>query len=58
MHNLDGPFAVGDDDEGLGPRDELGQGQPWDHRDYGSNVTSPQPEYGNANDERDAWGGK
>ncbi|THW59743.1 DUF300-domain-containing protein [Aureobasidium pullulans] len=58
-HNLNEPFTVGDDDdEDEESQDELGQGKPWDSRDYGSNVTSPQPEYGSFNDERNAWGGR
>lgn len=54
------PFAVGDDDDGEDeqPRDEAGQEQPWDHENYGSAVTSPQPEYGSFNEERSAWGGR
>lgn len=58
-HNLNQPFTVGDDDgEDQEPQDELDHDQPWDSRDHGSNVTSPQPEYGSFNDERNAWGGR
>ena len=57
-HNLDEPFTVGDDDEDQEPQDELDHDQPWEAREHGSNVTSPQPEYGSFNDERNAWGGR
>ncbi|KAH0090748.1 DUF300-domain-containing protein, partial [Aureobasidium melanogenum] len=57
-HNLNQPFAVGDDEEDEEPQDELDRDQPWDARDHGSSVTSPQPEYGSFNDERNAWGGR
>lgn len=58
MHNTDGPFKIGeDDDEEEEPRDELGQKQPWEHRDYDESTSQqPTPEYGSFNEERNAWG--
>lgn len=52
-HNLDTPFAVGEDegDEGV---DELGQHQPWDRRRFAETETRSH-DYGNFHEERNAW---
>lgn len=51
-HNLDTPFAVGEDeDEGV---DELGHEQPWEHRRYGQTDTRSH-DYGSLEAERNAW---
>lgn len=59
MHNLDTPFAVGDESEGSDAepsRDELGQEQPWEHKDYSNtSLAQPSPEYGSLNEERHVW---
>lgn len=66
MHNMDMPFTIGDDEdedgdedkpeqdtEPHGSTDELGQGQPWENREYGESSRTPQ--YGSFKDERNAW---
>lgn len=59
-HNLDAPFAVGDDEdsgEGAGESEEQSR---WEHRDYereeergGANMSS---RYGSFREERNVWG--
>ena len=63
-HNLDAPFAVGDNEEENNPdRDALvsEEAQQWEDRDYGkdqgrdgSHQASPQ--YGSFREERNVWG--
>lgn len=60
-HNMDSPFAVGDETEDSDQegRDEVGQDQPWAHKDYGESSSSSSKkqnaEYGSFNEERSAW---
>jgi len=59
MHNLDEPFAVGDESEEseTDDRDELGQERPWERKDYGESSSKQRtPEYGSLNEERNVWG--
>ena len=60
MHNLDTPFAVGEDDEEAiedESSDELGQDKPWESRNYSDKGKSnAKPSYGSFNDERNVWG--
>lgn len=58
-HNLDAPFAVGDDDEDGGQQsddstDELGRHQPWDRRRFAESDTRSH-DYGSFHEERNAW---
>ncbi|KAG8626456.1 hypothetical protein KVT40_005401 [Elsinoe batatas] len=55
-HDLDSPFAVGDDEDGRSDnsQDEMGHHQPWDHRRFAESDTRSH-DYGSFHEERSAW---
>lgn len=61
QHNLDSPFAIGDEDEEQhrdeGSEDELGHRQPWDHQRYSESETR-EHDYGSFHEEANVWKGK
>ncbi|KAF2837224.1 DUF300-domain-containing protein [Patellaria atrata CBS 101060] len=61
-HNLDAPFAVGNDEDGVTP-DKSDDETHWERRDYdgkdGENGnTERSPQYGSFHEERNAWGAR
>lgn len=61
MHNTDQPFTVGEESESEAEsRDELGEEQPWQKKDYGAASSSSKkpraPQYGSFREERHVWG--
>lgn len=52
-HTLDAPFTVGDEDDEVDGRDETGNEQPWEERQYGDSRAVKQTN--SFDDERKAW---